>query len=356
MLRFGAFLLAAVWASSPAFAQEGPTGTGTDAAHEEAHEHFNLGLALMENENWEAARLEFARSLELSPTRSALFNFGMCQKALHRYLQALETFEGWLAAYAETAPAEERATIDDEGAELRAFVGELVVLVEPAGARLSVDGQPVGTDPLAGPVPVEVGTHSLEVTADGHRAATRTFSVTSRQRVEVTVALERETAWTPTDGPGPGETLVTAAEPAPRDAVRGGVPPGDEPAAGGLSSVWFWTTASAAAAVGIAGAVTGSMALVRDGDFSDAVSGCQAGDDAACREGRAIASECDDWELATNILLPAAGALAVTALVLVFFTEFGDGAEQEPPVTVFGGPSVGASGADGATLGVRWRF
>ena len=357
-LRLGLSLALLASASPPVLAQEQPAGADADAARDEAHERFNLGLALMENENWEAARLEFERSLELFPTRSALFNLGMCQKALHRYLQALETFEGWLAAYAESAPAQEHATIEEAIAELRSFVGELVVIAEPPGAQVAVDGAPVGVTPLDSPVPVEVGIHTVEVTAAGHEGALRQITVISRQRVEVAVELIPRTPAEPVppEGPGPVEPAetLTGSGPTPEESGGGEAGGGDE--AGGMSSAWFWTAASAAAAAGIAGAVTGSMALVRDGDFADAVSHCQAGEHAACRDGRAIASECDDWELATNVLLPAAGAFAAAALVLVFFTEFGGGAVEEPPAAVFAGPTVGATGADGAAIGVSWRF
>lgn len=78
--------------------------------------------------------------------------------------------------------------------------------------------------------------------------------------------------------------------------------------------------------------MTGAMTLVEKNAFEDAVTRCQGGNLAACAEGNGTADRHDAYRLATNVLLPVAGAAAATALVLFFFTEFGG--DETPPATV----------------------
>ena len=146
--------LSAVLAVAPsAGAQEGED----DAVRAAAQEHFFQGVALMENENWEAALVEFQRSLDRYPTRSALFNSGMCRKALHLYTEALEDFEAWQRLYAAEAPEEHSAQVVAAIESLRGFLGELRIEVEPHGSEIRVDGRPIGCSPPSAPLTVGVG-------------------------------------------------------------------------------------------------------------------------------------------------------------------------------------------------------
>jgi len=326
-------LLFGLWLAASAAAAQTPPGDGAAGADPtaQAREHFELGLQLMENENWEAALLEFSRSLEMHPTRSALFNAGMCQKALHRYVAALGTFRRWQVQYAESAPQEDREAVERAVAGVQAFVAQVEVSVSLAGAEILVDGNTAGVSPLSEPIVVEIGHHVVEARLGGYEAARDEVAVASRETARVAFDL------VPTGG-GP--------------APEGGPGP-EEPAAGGIDSAWFWTTAGTAVALDIGGAVTGGMTVVSEDDFNDAVSRCRAGDDAACRDGYAIADDYDAWQLATNILLPAAGALAAAAVVLAFFTEFGDDESppSEPPVVAVPVPT---SGGMAIGLAVAW--
>jgi hypothetical protein len=97
-----------------------------------------------------------------------------------------------------------------------------------------------------------------------------------------------------------------------------------------LTPAWFWTTAGLAVAAGIGAGITGGLALSTHDDFTGG--------------GRTDADLHDTGEtlqLTTNVLAGVAGAAAVAALVLVFFTDFG-GEEQAdddgPDATVAVGP------------------
>jgi len=310
-----ALLLGSSLAGSHAEAQ---TGTEGSAAFEEARQHFELGLQLMENENWDGALVEFQRSIEVHPTRSSLFNAGMCLKALYRYVEAVRTFERWQSDFGTAASEDERLRVAAAIEGVQGFIGQVSVSVNVAGAAVTLDGEAVGTSPLSGPVPVGVGHHVAEARFEGREPTREEVAVGARERV--TVALQ----------------IAPAAESGPAPVPEAPVAEEEE---GGTSPAWFWTAAATAAALGIGGAVTGGLALGKQDAFDDAASRCQAGDPQACEDGRSIGSDGDALELATNVLLPVAGALAVTAIVLALFTDFGDETADDAGVEIIAGPS-----------------
>jgi hypothetical protein len=310
-------LIAGVLVPPPAVGQTAVQGGEPESAErEQARMHFERGVALMTAEDWDAALAEFDRSLELSATRSALFNRGMCLKALHRYIEALRAFRQWREEYAGAAGTEERESVDSAVAQLQGFLGSLAISVSVAGATVLVDGQPVGTSPLPAPLPVEVGPHTVEATLEGCEPAREQVTITSGESRDVALVL----------------TAVAPPATGPEESA-------------GLDQVWFWTAAGTAAALGIAGAVTGGLTVARRDDFNEAATRWEEGDASAEADAHAIAGEFDSCRLATNVLLPAAGALAAAALVLAFFTDFGGESPEEPGVQVVAGPSLAPDGA-----------
>ncbi|MBI5488304.1 MAG: PEGA domain-containing protein [Deltaproteobacteria bacterium] len=321
-----ASLVAAAHAQPGAGAEQ-PDSAGRD----EAAEHFESGVALMRNENWDAAILEFRRSLELFPTRSATFNLGMCLMAVHRYREALAQFDAWEVQWGAVATAEQHAAVDEAVADLRGFLALLVVTVDVAGAEIRVDGRTVGQSPLARPVTVEVGTHVVEVSAQGCAPARQEVSAVSGERVVVTVSLETSpVAGAPVVEPPPVEpppVEPSPVEPPPPVEAAAVEPPPVEPpsaeldGADGISQIWFWIVAGTAVAAAGAGTATAVLTMETASD-----------DDA------------ETYALLTNVLLPAAGACAAAAVFLAIFTDF---AGESPPAAVGAftdGDAVGITG------------
>jgi hypothetical protein len=339
---------------------------GREAARAEARAIFERAVALMQGEDWETALLEFDRSFALHPSRSALFNRGMCQKALHRYLEAVRSFERWQAEYGDGAPEAEREAVGEALAELRQFLGAIRIVVEPAGAIIAVDGLEVGTAPLAVPVQVGAGRHVVEVTLGGHQPVRREVTVATLERIELAIALEPQApavAVAPVEPPDGGTRPDT--DPPPDDGSAGPgsiVPPveGDRPAAaaadGGLDPVWFWTVGGLAVAAGIGGAVAAGLTVGAEDDVLSAKDRCDAGDDAACRDGPGLIATYDDTRWAANGLLFGAAGLAVTAAILAIFTEFG-GNETPADLTVTATPTPNRDGGvGGLVLGLAGSF
>ncbi|MCC6746758.1 MAG: tetratricopeptide repeat protein [Deltaproteobacteria bacterium] len=114
----------------------------------------------------------------------------------------------------------------------------------------------------------------------------------------------------------------------------------DRPTKGGkVHQAWFWTTASLGVALLGAGAVTGAMALSRNNEY-------KAPTTSVARRlelrdsGRTLSTIC------TGTLI-AGGAMAVTAVVLAFFTDFKGRSRTEVSATPLygGGAALSLSGA-----------
>ena len=333
---------AILWA--PSAVAQAPDQTEA-AARAEARQRFENGVGLMTNENWEVALAEFDRSFELFPTRSALFNRAMCLKALHRYVEALDAFERWTREYAAVAdPAEIQAT-DDAVAELQRFLGSLAITVTPDGAHVRVDGRDVGAAPLPGPLVVDVGRHRVEAALEGVAPVSMEVLVVPLEETMVELALEVPAR----PGSGTGGPGVSGS-------------PGEDPPSAdeGVDSAWFWSVAGTAIAMGAGGAVAGGIMLSVDADIDELASRCATGDRSACDEGRPLLGDYEDAQLATNVLLFSAAAVAVSAVVLALFTDFDGEDDRESPEPVLGAyaaPLATPTGSlAGASIGVTLGF
>jgi hypothetical protein len=79
----------------------------------------------------------------------------------------------------------------DAATTTTAFYGSLSVDSLPSGARVFVDGRPVGTTPMVAPR-VAAGSHVVRVDRTGFLPWTAPIQVVSGQRLRVTASLERE--------------------------------------------------------------------------------------------------------------------------------------------------------------------
>ncbi|MBI5489643.1 MAG: PEGA domain-containing protein [Deltaproteobacteria bacterium] len=350
-----------------------------DPAREEAQRHFEAGVALMNVENWEAAMLEFQRSLEIYPTRSALLNYGMCLKGLYRYVEAMHAFEQFQTQYRDVASRDELGLLDENMEQLRALLGELLIGVTPAGATVIVDDVEVGTAPLDEPVQVVSGRHTVVVRLDGYIEETRQTEVTAGDRV--TVAFEL--AEIPHVGTLRVEANVADAEVWVDGALAGRVPYEASVAEGshevrvsaegyvqqtqavslatgesrivtvtltepsGTDPAWFWSMVGLTGAAGVATIALGTMVIIKDDEYRS-----------TSYPGDALYDEGKNLQLATDVCLAVTIAAAVTAGVLGFTTNWG-GDEESAPDEEGGGAEVGAMFGptpDGLTLGVVGRF
>jgi hypothetical protein len=238
------------------------------------------GITLREQGNDVEALARFERAYEEGRSARALAQIGMAEQALSRWAAAHDHLAEALRMGGEWIDAR-RGPLEQALATIRTHVGTLEVETVD-GAEITIDGRRVEA---GRPIAVAAGSFVLEVSAPGH----------SPERRELTIAA--------------GQTLREEVELTP-DA--GGT-------SGGLAiSPIGIAVAGAGAAMIIAGAITGGLALDRDGTLAML---CPA--DMCVEEARAVLDERRALAISTDVLIFGGLAIAATGAVLAFVLESG---------------------------------
>jgi hypothetical protein len=279
--------------------------------------------------------------------------------------EALELYERSLVEGGASIPAEQQAQLAQRVGELRRELrlGRISVVTQPSGVVLTLDGAPLGASPYEGNV--AAGEHVLGLRLEGYQDTERsvTLAVGESRTVDVTLVAQAEQPVVPgipaeeggtrlaVDGDPAGATVLVDGE------SIGVLPvPGAEVAAGehlvrvefdgrtwedrvtvsegittrltvslgggGVHQGWFWGVASTAvAAAAGAGGLGGYLWTLHD-EYETA---------SPARQDE-IRPDAEVMTDAADALWGVAGAAAIGALVLFFFTDFGE--EPEGTITV----------------------
>jgi len=351
-------LATVVVAPAPGRAQEAPA---TEAQREEARELFRRGRELYQRGRTEEALEILRRAWELYPSWAVSNGMALCVEKLGRMEEALALYERSLAEGGASIPADQQGQIAQRIGELRRQLrlGRIRVVTHPEGVAITLDGAPLGATPFEGNIPA--GEHVIGLRLEGYEDAERpvTIAVGESRTVDVTLVARVETPAGPTEPGGPPTRLAVESQPA-GAAVRvdgepvGATPvPGAEVApgehvvrveygdrvwedrvttaegtttrltvslGGGVHQGWFWGIASTAVAAAAGAAGTGGYAWSLHDEYETASPSRQ---DEIRPTGELMLDVAD-------ALWGVAGAAAIGALVLFFFTDFG----EEPSGTV----------------------
>jgi hypothetical protein len=165
------------------------TGLAWADPRAEAREHFDRAMALVDQGALEQAIVEFQRAYDLMPHYTVLYNLGQAYVTLGKPIEAVDAYTRYLEEGAERVTKARRAEVESELSRQKAKIGEVTLSVEPPGAKVSVDGKDVGEAPLAQPVRMAAGRHSIEASLAGHGPATRQVSVVGQGHETVELVL-----------------------------------------------------------------------------------------------------------------------------------------------------------------------
>jgi hypothetical protein len=311
-------MLVATLAATRADAAPTNAGRGNEDAAKAA---FARGLRLSEDGQYEAARIEFERSLELKPTRSAAVNRAVCLRHLGRFEEALTAIRSILKE--KNLPKGERESLEREASSMEDLFGTLTV-VAPPDTTILVDDVEKGAAPLKAPLAIGTGVHLV--------AARRNGAVVASARVSIAAHTTRELVLT---------AGVAVAEEKKRPEV---VPPTKVSPPPARASVVPWVLGG----VGVAALATGGVLfVVRDQnarDTRDAI----AAKSLSTNDFESRRQRNESLRLAAQVAT-VGGALAIGGAALWIGLRSGTSSEKETAFSCspsfLGGVAVGCQGA-----------
>lgn len=147
----------------------------TAEARQAAAEHFDRGLALVNEHRNEEALRAFEEAYALTREPMVLLNIGLVNAELGNALAALDNLEKLQATGARLGP-EQATRVRDEIERQRRRVARLMVDTN-APASLTIDGIKAGTTPRTRPVYLQPGQHTVSLSATGFVPVTRSLTL-----------------------------------------------------------------------------------------------------------------------------------------------------------------------------------
>jgi hypothetical protein len=206
---------------------------------------FEEGTAALKRHSYEEALSDFGRSLAIARRGSVLRGMALAEWHLGKRIDAMKHLRE--ALQSSTLPAELREAAKQDFDEAYKATGH-VEIDAPQGANVTVDGQAVGTAPLADSLDVEVGARTIEARLGDWVGHTE---LDARPGVLAHVTLVAQSP-EPAAPPAASQGQAAAPEAPPREPRSSG-----RPTNGGGSPETFWTGRHLAGAlVGMAGVVS----------------------------------------------------------------------------------------------------
>ncbi|WP_437562439.1 PEGA domain-containing protein [Sorangium sp. So ce542] len=156
-----------------------------------ARAEHGAGDALFADGDYAGALARFERAYELSRDHRLLWKVALCQKNLRRYAKMLATLRRMEAEAGAALSPRDRQDIADLIKAAGAFVSRLEITASEPGATVFVDDEPVGTTPLAEPVPIDIGDRRIRVSKPGFVDFVRRETVVGGGTLALVARLDR---------------------------------------------------------------------------------------------------------------------------------------------------------------------
>jgi tetratricopeptide (TPR) repeat protein len=211
----GALMVARAAAAQPAAASPGaadvpatPAAPSADDARAAAHVHFDKGLAASNDQRFGEAAAEFEKAHELWPDYRVLYNIGKVRVALGRFAEAVDAWEAYLDQGGVAIGDDRRKEVTEAVTGALAHVAALTVRVAPEGAEVRLDGRLIGVSPLAAPLRVTEGKHTVEALLPGRPVQLRELELPGASTLDVALDFPLAAPLDPAPPPIPPAVLV----------------------------------------------------------------------------------------------------------------------------------------------------
>ena len=128
-------------------------------------EKLDEAKTLISSEKYEKALTPLTDAFDIAPSSKIMFNIAMCEKALNRHTDAVESFHRFQEMEA-AHPSGNQVMLElAETAlnELSSLVATLRIVEAPDGADVSIDGKSIGITPISKPQYLMPGNHTVTV-------------------------------------------------------------------------------------------------------------------------------------------------------------------------------------------------
>ncbi|HEY8089538.1 MAG TPA: hypothetical protein VIF09_16870 [Polyangiaceae bacterium] len=294
---------------------------------------FEDGRRLAAAGSFAEACPKFADSQRLDPSAGTLLNLASCYEKLGRSATAWATYREAASAANAAGRADYVATAQRHAEALAPHLAHLTVAVaQPVDGMVIVrDGARVEHAEWGVAIPIDAGSHTLEVTAPGHKGWST--------RVEVAADGTEASATIPALEALPVEVAPPPSGVAPPSPA----PPAPETSSGGGQRVLGVIVGG----VGIVGlGVAGAFAIVAKNQYNTSLGNCQPGDPNACN-GTGV-SQRDTARSSGNAasIAAAVGGAALVGGAVIWLTAPHSGASASVRVGV--APTLGGALVQGA--------
>jgi hypothetical protein len=319
-----------------------PALAASDA--EQAEALIREGVRLRAHDNAPRALPLFEKAYQISRTPRTAAQLGLCELELGYYVAAERYVGEALAAPDHPWVAKNKVALKGSLDAARANIGELALVVSPAGAEVSLNNTPVDRALLGAPIRLDKGPVDLEVRAPGYAPARDTITIVGGKREQRTYALVR-------DAVPPGGSEIRAG------AIVSQAPPGSDSGASvtlnaGLTAgaagehktarTAAWITGGAALGALVLGTVEALSASGKSDAFNahtGVIGGTSYHDCGTANLSPACKSLKDDYDQTLTLSIVgfvAAGALAATSSVLFVLSSPGHaGGERDGGARAF---------------------
>lgn len=176
--------------TAPAFAQPAPAPAASGAASAKA----SLAAAdkAAKAKDWNGALAGYTAANTAQPSAAALDGIAIAHYELKHAGEAYEAYDQFLKQYANALGATKKKTAETRLKELAAQTGNVSIRVNEAGAAVTLDGNNIGTSPVAALIRVGTGPHKIGVTKEGFAPVEKAATVAPNGKEIVEIALQRE--------------------------------------------------------------------------------------------------------------------------------------------------------------------
>ncbi len=153
-----------------------------------AVEHFERGVALLDDAQYAGAAAELERSLALRETAPVLYNLGLAYRGVGRYRDAIKQFERFLVIRDEKKHKKMAELVETLLKELKAALVHVDLRVSGGATSIRLDDQPFAQHDGSFPIELDPGEHAFEAERSGYSPVRRSLSLKPGE--QTTVALD----------------------------------------------------------------------------------------------------------------------------------------------------------------------